>query len=88
MFDQQWKNFVTQMDTVSRRIDSAQTAFQSLTNTRRRALERPLGRIHDIRRRRDIPDAPELPPGESEDTFDPLEFNVIESDNDDNQCFR
>ena len=88
MFDQQWKNFVTQMDTVSRRIDSAQTAFQSLTNTRRRALERPLDRIQDIRRRRDIPDAPELPPGESEDTFDPLEFNVIESDNDDNQCFR
>ncbi|MCS5666632.1 MAG: DNA recombination protein RmuC [Dehalococcoidia bacterium] len=88
MFDQQWKNFVTQMDTVSRRIDSAQTAFQSLTITRRRALERPLDRIQDIRRRRDIPDAPELPPGESEDTFDPLEFNVIESDNDDNQCFR
>ena len=88
MFDQQWKNFVTQMDTVSRRIDSAQTAFQSLTITRRRALERPLDRIQDIRRRRDIPDAPELPPGESEDTFDPLEFNVIESDNDDNQCCR
>ena len=88
MFDQQWKNFVTQMDTVSRRIDSAQTAFQSLTITRRRALERPLDRIQDIRRRRDIPDAPELPPGESQDSFDPLEFNVIESDNGDNQCFR
>ena len=88
MFDQQWKNFVTQMDTVSRRIDSAQTAFQSLTNTRRRALERPLDRIQDIRRQRDIPDTPELLPSESEDSFDSRKSNLGEPHIDDNQCFR
>ncbi|MCH2674703.1 MAG: hypothetical protein MK099_03110, partial [Dehalococcoidia bacterium] len=84
IFDQQWKNFVGQMDTVSRRIDSAQSAFQLLTNTRRRALDRPLERIKDIRRQRDIPDAPELQPSESEDPLTLPESDLVESDIDEN----
>ena len=84
IFDQQWKNFVGQMDTVSRRIDSAQSAFQLLTNTRRRALDRPLERIKDIRRQRDIPDAPELQPSQSEDPLTLPESDLVESDIDEN----
>jgi DNA recombination protein RmuC len=84
IFDQQWNNFVGQMDTVSRRIDSAQTAFQSLTGTRRRALERPLGRIRDIRRQRDIPDAPELELTEAEDPLALPESGPVDSNIDEN----
>ncbi len=84
IFDQQWKNFVGQMDTVSRRIDSAQTAFQSLTTTRRRALDRPLDRIQDIRRQRDIPDAPEIEAAELEDPMALPESDLAESNIDEN----
>jgi len=84
IFDQQWQNFVGQMDTVSKRIDSAQNAFQSLSGTRRRALERPLGRIQDIRRQRDIPDAPEIQSSEVEDPLALPESDLIESSADEN----
>ena len=79
IFDRQWKNFAGQMDTVSKRIDSAQSAFQSLTTTRRRSLERPLSRIQDIRKQRGIPDAPELGPSESEDLLVLPESNKTEN---------
>jgi DNA recombination protein RmuC len=78
-FDRQWGNFVSQMETVGRRIDSAQTAFESLKTTRRRALDRPLERIRDIRKQRDIPDAPEIDSIESEDPLALTESRVVES---------
>ena len=79
IFDRQWKNFAGQMDTVSKRIDSAQSAFQSLTTPRRRSLERPLSRIQDIRKQRGIPDASELGPSESEDLLVLPESNKTEN---------
>jgi DNA recombination protein RmuC len=84
IFDRQWKNFASQMETVSRRIDSAQTAFESLKTTRRRALDRPLERIRDIRKQRDIPDAPEIPSMESEGLAALPESELGESNLDEN----
>ena len=69
VFDRQWGNFVDQMETVGRRMESAQTAFESLKGTRTRALDRPLGRIRDIRKRRNIPDALEDGADEADDVM-------------------
>ena len=56
-FDQQWDRFVGQMDTVGRRIESAQTAFEELTTTRKRALDRRLESVKELRQRRANPAA-------------------------------
>ena len=69
IFDRQWDMFTNQMETVGKRIESAQTAFESLKGTRTRALDRPLGRIRDIRKRRNIPDALEDGAGEADDAL-------------------
>ena len=66
-FDRQWDRFVKQMDLVGNRLELAQKGFESLAGTRRRALERPLGRIQAIRKQRGLPDAPE---SDSEETGD------------------
>ena len=58
-FDRQWDQFAKQMDRVGKRLESAQSGFESLAGTRRRALERPLGRIQAIRKQRGLPDASE-----------------------------
>ena len=62
IFDQQWKNYVGQMDTVSRRIHSAQCAFQLLTNTRPRTLYPPLDLINYLRIPATTPAPPALHP--------------------------
>ena len=79
IFDRQWENFTKQMDTVGRRIESAQTSFESLKGTRSRALDRPLQRIQDIRKQRNIPDAPEIGPDESEDPMSLPESGLVET---------
>ena len=79
IFDRQWENFTKQMDTVGRRIESAQTSFESLKGTRSRALDRPLQRIQDIRKQRNIPDAPEIGPDESEDPMSLPESDLVET---------
>jgi DNA recombination protein RmuC len=79
IFDRQWENFTKQMDTVGRRIESAQTSFESLKGTRSRALDRPLQRIQDIRKQRNIPDAPEIGPDESEDPMSLPESELVET---------
>ncbi|MCH7736424.1 MAG: DNA recombination protein RmuC [Chloroflexi bacterium] len=56
-FDRQWDRFTKQMDLVGKRFELAQSGFESLAGTRRRALERPLTRIEAIRKQRGIPDA-------------------------------
>ena len=53
-FEDQWDRFIKQMDTLGKRIDDAQKDFGVLVGTRRRALERPLGRIHGIRQQRGL----------------------------------
>ena len=56
-FDRQWDRFTKQMDLVGKRFELAQSGFETLAGTRRRALERPLTRIEAIRKQRGIPDA-------------------------------
>lgn len=48
-FSKQWDAFGTQMDTLGKRLESTATAFDDLTGTRRRQLERQLDRIEDLR---------------------------------------
>ncbi|SVA00002.1 uncharacterized protein METZ01_LOCUS52856 [marine metagenome] len=64
-FDRQWDRFTKQMELVGRRFELAQTGFETLSGTRRRALERPLGKIQAIRQQRGIPEA--LEDGKDED---------------------
>ena len=54
-FDQQWGKFTEAMDTLGHRISSVQTEFDNISGTRRRALERPLGKIEQLRMRHQIP---------------------------------
>jgi len=56
-FDRQWDRFTKQMDLVGKRFELAQSGFETLAGTRRRALERPLARIQAIRKQCGIPDA-------------------------------
>ena len=67
-FDRQWDRFVKQMDLVGNRMELAQKGFETLRGTRRRALERPLARIQDIRKQRGLPVAPELDPSDADDS--------------------
>jgi DNA recombination protein RmuC len=48
-FSKQWDAFGAQMDTLGKRLESTATAFDDLTGTRRRQLERQLDRIEDLR---------------------------------------
>jgi DNA recombination protein RmuC len=54
LFNQQWDQFLKKLDDVGKRIDASQREYQTLITTRRRALERPLNRIDDLRRSRGI----------------------------------
>ncbi|MEX0953528.1 MAG: DNA recombination protein RmuC [Nitriliruptoraceae bacterium] len=51
-FSTQWNRFTDVLDRLGRGIDQTQRAFEALTTTRRTGLERQLGRIDDLRRRR------------------------------------
>ena len=53
-FEKQWEAFVRQFDLVGQRLDAAHRAFDGLATTRRRQLERPLGRLADLRRQRGL----------------------------------
>jgi len=79
IFDRQWKLFAAQMETVGRRIESAQTSFESLKGTRSRTLDRPLQRIQEIRKQRDTPDATEVDSIESEDPVALPEIELVET---------
>lgn len=54
-FAEQWDRFCGQLDKVGTRIDSLGKEYERLTTTRRRQLERPLARIEELRRDRDLP---------------------------------
>ncbi len=49
-FRGQWDKFTGQMDTLGDRLDSTRKAYDQLTGTRRRQLERQLDKIDDLRR--------------------------------------
>ena len=49
-FRGQWDKFTSQMDTLGDRLDSTRRAYDQLSGTRRRQLERQLDKIDDLRR--------------------------------------
>lgn len=51
-FTDQWERFTHQLDGLGAHLDRAQKAYDALLTTRRRALERPLGKLDDLRRTR------------------------------------
>ena len=54
-FKDQWGKFLGQMDTLGNRLRSTQKGFDDLSGTRRRALERPLEKIEQLRQQRRLP---------------------------------
>lgn len=60
-FDRQWDRFCVSLDKVGRALDGADRAFRELSGPRRRALERPLARVGELRREAGLPevDAPD-----------------------------
>jgi DNA recombination protein RmuC len=48
-FYKQWGMFIDKFDSLGRRIGLVQKDYEALITTRRRALERPLGKIEDLR---------------------------------------
>jgi DNA recombination protein RmuC len=53
-FEQQWERFSSAIDTVGKRLESAQRAFEELNGPRRRQLERPLAQLEHLRAQRGI----------------------------------
>lgn len=51
-FDQQWGKYTESIERVKRQFDTVARSFDELATTRRRALERPLHSITDLRRSR------------------------------------
>jgi DNA recombination protein RmuC len=65
-FGEQWQKFSGQIDKVERHIETLTRSFGDLSGTRRRALERQLDRIDDVRSRSGVhDDAPVLGPPSS-----------------------
>ena len=54
-FSQQWQKYTESAEKVKRHLDAVQREFDQLTGTRRRALERPLQQLEDLRVRRNLP---------------------------------
>ena len=54
-FNEQWQRYQQSVTTLGNRLDSTQKAFEQVRGTRRRALERPLGRIEELRQQRRLP---------------------------------
>jgi DNA recombination protein RmuC len=49
-FTQEWGRFCESLDKVGRAVDAVERAYGELAGTRRRALERPLSRVDELRR--------------------------------------
>ena len=61
-FSQQWQKYTESAEKVKRHLDGVQREFDQLTGTRRRALERPLQQLEELRVRRNLPVDGELFP--------------------------
>ena len=66
-FSRQWGKYTDSLDKVRRQLDTVSRSFDDLSTTRRRALERPLLAIDDLRRKQSLPVADDLF-GEEPDT--------------------
>ncbi|HMN27785.1 MAG TPA: DNA recombination protein RmuC [Caldilineaceae bacterium] len=53
-FYQQWEKYTEQFEKVGSRLNTAQKEFELLVTTRQRALERPLAKIDDLRKRKGL----------------------------------
>ena len=89
LFYVQWDKFITSMESLGKRIASAQDEFDKLSGTRRRALERPLGRIEQLRKQSHIPVAESdeetlgLSPGDEDSSLEDgvaSSFEVVEEE--------
>ncbi len=70
----QWDMFIKSHDILGKRIQSVQEAFDKVLGTRRKALERPMNQIEDIRKQRNIGiDTSELPEITSGDDYEEIE---------------
>jgi DNA recombination protein RmuC len=58
-FRRQWDEFLAKLALVGKRIEDAQKEYEALSTTRRRALEKPLNKIEELRTQRGLPVAPE-----------------------------
>jgi DNA recombination protein RmuC len=54
-FGTQWTKYSEQVDKVKKRFEGVEREFELLSGTRRRALERPLRELDDIRQTRNLP---------------------------------
>lgn len=65
-FNKQWKSFSDVMDKVGHHLQKSQEAFDEMVGKRKKALEKPLNQIEDLRRREGLTSdaAAELPPEE------------------------
>ncbi|CAN5119651.1 hypothetical protein BH20ACT9_BH20ACT9_19420 [soil metagenome] len=63
-FSTQWRKFTDQLDTVGAHLDRTQRAYETLTGTRRRQLQRSLDRVEELRRERGLADGEERGEGE------------------------
>ncbi|MET0326443.1 MAG: DNA recombination protein RmuC, partial [Ilumatobacteraceae bacterium] len=61
-FGQQWQKYTESAEKVKRHMDAVQREFDQLTSTRRRALERPLQQLEELRVQRSLPIDGELFP--------------------------
>ncbi|MGZ4682352.1 MAG: DNA recombination protein RmuC [Acidimicrobiales bacterium] len=62
-FSLQWHKFSDQVDLVARRLESAQRAYDDLAGTRRKALQRTIDQVDELRTRRGL-EGPADPPGD------------------------
>jgi len=53
-FYKQWDMFIAKMDTMGKRIEEAQKAYDELSSTRRNMLEKPLEKIETLRKEKGI----------------------------------
>ncbi|MBW3602158.1 MAG: DNA recombination protein RmuC [Actinobacteria bacterium] len=58
-FSTQWRKFTDQLDTVGTHMERAQRAYETLTGTRRRQLQRSLDRVEELRRERGLAEGDE-----------------------------
>ena len=76
-FQQEWERFGAALDKVGRAVDTIERAYGELAGTRRRALERPLARVDELRRSR-AASPPSPPPVEPPAPPEPLRIVVGE----------
>ena len=54
-FNEQWQKYQQSVETLGSRLDSTNRAYEQVRGTRKRALERPLGKIEELRQQRRLP---------------------------------